>query len=93
MPVSPTDFYAYAEATGTPVPKDKKSQAQLAPAVRQWRKAQLRQPQQQDQPDLGDAIAWTGLGAGGLTAIGALALRNPARAAQVSKQIRKSCCF
>ena len=90
MPVSPTDFYAYAEATGTPVPKDKKSQAQLAPAVRQWRKAQLRQPQQQDQPDLGDAIAWTGLGAGGLTAIGALALRNPARAAQVSKQISKT---
>ena len=87
MPVSPTDFYAYAEATGTPVPKDKKSQAQLAPAVRQWRKAQLRRPQQEDQPDLGDAIAWTGLGAGGLTAIGALALRNPARAAQVSKQI------
>ena len=30
------------------------------------------------------------MGAGGLTAIGALALRNPARAAQGSKQISKT---
>jgi len=94
MSVSPADFYAYAQATGTPVPKDKKSQAQLVPAVRQWRKSQLRAPQQQqrqqDEPDLGDALAWTGLGAGGLSAIGALVLRKPGVAAKISKQVSKT---
>ena len=28
MPVSTADFYAYAQATGTPVPQNKKEQAE-----------------------------------------------------------------
>jgi len=69
MPVSPTDFYAYAQATGTPVPRDAQAQAALAPAVFQWRKSQL---QNRDKPDGGalgkiaGGIGALGLGAAGI---------------------------
>ena len=39
MVVAAADFYRYAEATGTPLPKSKKEEAQLAPAVNQWKKS------------------------------------------------------
>ena len=51
MPVSTADFYAYAQATGTPVPQSKKEQAALVPAIRQWRKSQLQQQRQENAPD------------------------------------------
>ena len=86
MPVSTADFYAYAQATGTPVPQSKKEQAALVPAVRQWRKSQLQQQRQENAPDLGDAIAWTGLSAG---ALAGLFLRKPANVRKVQDFVAK----
>ena len=86
MPVSTADFYAYAQATGTPVPQSKKEQAALVPAVRQWRKSQLQQQRQENAPDLGDAVAWTGLSAG---ALAGLFLRKPANVRKVQDFVAK----
>jgi len=86
MPVSTADFYAYAQATGTPVPQNKKEQAALVPAVRQWRKSQLQQQRQENAPDLGDAVAWTGLSAG---ALAGLFLRKPANVRKVQDFVAK----
>jgi len=86
MPVSTADFYAYAQATGTPVPQNKKEQAALVPAIRQWRKSQLKQQRQENAPDLGDAVAWTGLSAG---ALAGLFLRKPANVRKVQDFVAK----
>lgn len=86
MAVSTADFYAYAQATGTEVPSSKKEQAKIAPAVHQWRRSQLKQKQQENQPDLGDVVAWTGLGTG---ALAAAFLRDPSRARQVRDKVGK----
>ena len=42
MPLSPTDFYAYSRATGTPYPEDAEERAQIAPDVYDYRQNQLR---------------------------------------------------
>ena len=86
MPVSTADFYAYAQATGTPVPQNKKEQAALVPAIRQWRKSQIQQQRQENAPDLGDAVAWTGLTAG---ALAGLFLRKPANVRKVQDFVTK----
>ena len=84
MAVSTADFYAYAQATGTEVPSSKKEQAKIAPAVHQWRRSQIKQQRQENQPDLGDVVAWTGLGTG---ALAAAFLRDPSRARQVRDKV------
>jgi hypothetical protein len=61
MPLSPTDFYAYSRATGTPVPEDAEERARIASDVYNFRQNQLKTPEQ--GPNYG-AIA--GLGALGL---------------------------
>ena len=69
MPVSPIDFYAYAKATGTPVPESRQEQAQLAPAVFQWRKSQLQNKDTENRGALGKiagGIGALGLGVGGI---------------------------
>jgi len=86
MAVSTADFYAYAQATGTEVPSSKKEQAKIAPAVHQWRRSQIKQQRQENQPDLGDVVAWTGLGTG---ALAAAFLRDPSRARQVRDKVGK----
>ena len=86
MAVSTADFYAYAQATGTEVPSSKKEQAKIAPAVHQWRRSQIKQKRQENQPDLGDVVAWTGLGTG---ALAAAFLRDPSRARQVRDKVGK----
>ena len=62
MAVSPADFYAYSQATGTPVPQDKRSQALLAPAVFQWRKSQVQR--RENQGSAVDTAGKVALGAG-----------------------------
>ena len=47
MAVAAADFYTYARATGTPLPKTKQEEAQLTPAVDRWKKTRTRAPQQQ----------------------------------------------
>ena len=64
MAVSPADFYAYSQATGTPVPNDRQSQALLAPAVYQWRKSQLQRGESEGSAV--DTVGKVALGAGAL---------------------------
>ena len=68
MALSPTDFYAYSRATGVPVPEDPEERAQMVPEVLEFRRNQLKIPEQ--GPDYGNiaGVVATGLGlaAGGL---------------------------
>ena len=70
MPVSPADFYAYSQATGTPVPEDPGQRAQLAPSVMEFRRNQLKQTQEPSIDPLsagvGIGLALAGAGAAGL---------------------------
>lgn len=69
MALSQADFYAYSRATGAPVPRDPEEQAQMAPAVLEFRRNQLKAPasNQQQGPDLGQ-VAGVGAALAGLTA-------------------------
>ena len=76
MAVAAADFYTYARATGTPLPKSKQEEAQLAPAVDKWKKSRLNNTRQEEKGI--DAGQVTGLTAA-LAGIGAsvVAARNP----------------
>ena len=74
MPVTPTDFYAYAQATGTEVPKSRQEQAEIAPAVFKWRKAQLQNRNPEDSGALSKIAG--GIGALGLGAAGIYGARR-----------------
>jgi len=47
MALAPADFYAYSRATGVPVPEDPEERAELVPDVLEFRRNQLRAPQQE----------------------------------------------
>ena len=67
MALAPADFYAYSRATGVPVPEDPEERAQMAPEVVEFRRNQLRKPQEESPLPgiLGAAVAGLGvLGAG-----------------------------
>lgn len=49
MAISQADFYAFSQATGSPVPEDPEGRAALAPYVMEWRRNQLKQPRQEEQ--------------------------------------------
>jgi len=49
MALSPADFYAYSRATGAPVPEDPRERAEMAPEVLEFRRNQLRAPQQEEE--------------------------------------------
>ena len=68
MALAPADFYAYSRATGVPVPEDPEERAALAPEVLEFRRNQLRQPQQESNPlaALGAAALGVGALAGGI---------------------------
>jgi hypothetical protein len=71
MALPQADFYAYSRATGAPVPRDPEEQAQMAPAVLEFRRNQLKatEPQQQQGFNLTQALgvgaALAGAGAAG----------------------------
>lgn len=46
MVLSPADFYAYSRATGTPIPEDPQERAEMAPTVLEFRRNQLKAPEQ-----------------------------------------------
>lgn len=75
MALSPADFAAYSRATGTPYPEDPEERAQLAPEVAQFRRDQLRGPQQESALPgiLGAAALGLGAIAGGVGLARALA--------------------
>lgn len=63
MALSPADFAAYSRATGTPYPEDPEERAELAPQVLEFRRNQLRAPQEESNLPgiLGAAAAGLGL--------------------------------
>ena len=64
MALAPADFYAYSRATGVPVPEDPEERAQIAPQVLEFRRNQLRGPEQQSP--LPGILGATALGLGAL---------------------------
>lgn len=85
MALSPADFAAYSRATGTPYPEDPEERAALAPAVRDFRANQLRQPEQESPlPGILGAAA-LGLSALGTGALGYRSLRGRQPSAPVGK--------
>ena len=76
MALSPADFAAYSRATGTPYPEDPEERAALAPSVTQFRRNQLRAPEQESNLPgiLGAAALGVGALAGGAYAAKRLGL-------------------
>jgi hypothetical protein len=83
MLLAPTDFYAYSRATGVPVPEDPEERAQLAPQVLEFRRNQLKAPQQESNPL--NAIGTATLAAGALAGLGFAASRMLGRGRQIPK--------
>lgn len=76
MALSPADFAAYSRATGTPYPEDPEERAELAPEVLEFRRNQLRGPQEESNlPGILGAVA-AGLGAAGAGFAGLRYLRG-----------------
>lgn len=74
MALSPADFAAYSRATGTPYPEDPEERAELAPEVLEFRRNQLRGPQEESNlPGILGAVA-AGLGVLGAGTYGAMKL-------------------
>jgi hypothetical protein len=88
MALSPADFYAYSRATGAPIPEDPQERAEMAPEVLEFRRNQLKSPQQESNPlgALGTAAAAVGALAG--LGFGARALMR--RGQQIPKGPAKS---
>lgn len=84
MALSPADFAAYSRATGTPYPEDPEERAELAPQVLDFRRNQLRAPQQESNLPgiLGAAAAGLGVLAAGVYGARRLAGRPGTQAAK-----------
>ena len=63
MPLAPADFAAYSRATGAPYPEDSEEMAQMAPAVAEFRRNQLKAPEQESNLLATIGTAALGLGA------------------------------
>ena len=79
MALSPADFAAYSRATGTPYPEDPEERAQLAPSVAEFRRNQLRAPQQESNLPaiVGASLAGLGVLAGGAYGLSRLGRKAP----------------
>lgn len=88
MAISPADFYAYSRATGAPIPEDEQKRAQMAPEVLEFRRNQLKAPQQEFNPLAALGTAALGLGALAGVGFGARALMG--RRQQLPKGPAKS---
>lgn len=84
MAIPLSDFYAFSAATGSPVPEDAESRARIAPQIAEWRRNQLKAPEQKSDflSALGTGAAIAGLGAAAL--LGARALRRPQAVTQAA---------
>jgi hypothetical protein len=79
MALSPADFYAYSRATGVPIPEDPEEKVQMAPEVIEFRRNQLKAPQQESNPLATLGTAALGLGALAGLGFGAKALMGRGR--------------
>ena len=71
--ISPADFYAYSRATGVPVPDSDEERAQMAGDVTNFRRNQLRAPEQPEEEGFNLTAA---IGAGVLGLAGAYGLHR-----------------
>ena len=83
MALSPADFYAYSRATGVPVPEDPYEKAELAPQVLEFRRNQLKAPQQEQ--NIGQALGAAALGTAAVIGAGLAGRRFFGRGAQAAK--------
>lgn len=74
MALSQADFYAYSRATGAPVPEDPQERAQMAPEVAEFRRNQLKAPEQGQQQGQNALASLAGIGALALAGVGAYRL-------------------
>ena len=88
MALTPADFYAYSRATGAPIPEDPEERVEMAPEVLEFRRNQLKAPQEESNPLA--AIGAAALGLGALAGIGFGARRFLAREPQIPKGPSKS---
>ena len=84
MALSPADFYAYSRATGVPVPEDPYEKAELAPQVLEFRRNQLKAPQQEQ--NIVQALGTAALGTAVAVGAGLAARRFFGGGKQVAKQ-------
>jgi len=82
MALSPADFYAYSRATGVPVPEDPYEKAELAPQVLEFRRNQLKAPQQ--EPNIAQALGVAALGTAAAIGAGLAGRRFLGRGAQAA---------
>jgi len=77
MALSPADFYAYSRATGVPVPEDPQERAEMAPEVLEFRRNQLKRPQEEQNllGIMGRQAATTALAVGAAVGAGLAARR------------------
>ena len=94
MALSPADFAAYSRATGAPYPEDPEERAQLAPEVAEFRRNQLRSPEQEiNLPEiLGSALL--GMGAVGAAIAGSKkfgrGIKNPSNISANENIVRRA---
>ena len=90
MAVAAADFYTYARATGTPLPKTKQEEAQLTPAVDKWKRSRTKAPQQQEDSNAVRNVLGTGAVAAGLAGAAAYGYRRGwGKAADVAADVGK----
>jgi hypothetical protein len=89
MALSPTDFYAYSRATGTPFPEDPEERAQMAPEVLDFRRNQLKSKDEDFNVTnaLGTVAALAGIGAGGFGLTRILGRKTPIKKAYTSSPV------
>lgn len=79
----PADFYAFSAATGIDVPDDPYERAALAPQVLEFRRNQLKAPQQ--EPNVAQTIGTAALAGAAAVGAGLAARRFFGRGAQIPK--------
>ena len=88
MVLAPADFYAYSRATGAPVPQTPEERAQIAIDVLEFRRNQLKAPE--EKPDTLKAIGAATLAVAGALGAGFGAKKFLDRRAQIPKGPAKS---
>ena len=88
MVLAPADFYAYSRATGAPVPQTPEERAQIATDVLEFRRNQLKAPE--EKPDTLKAIGAATLAVAGALGAGFGVKKFLDRRAQIPKGPAKS---
>jgi hypothetical protein len=88
MALSPADFYAYSRATGAQIPEDPQERAEMAPEVLEFRRNQLKAPEQ--EPNTLQTLGTAALGLGAAIGAGLATRRFLAGRSKVASAIPKA---